>query len=358
MKLSKNSKFVAILLTVLLAFPVSAGDAGSGLYSWYNAFWGSQKDRDAIATCDVDTLNTHLNAGGSTYVPNGGIGIVNISNFLFCQLENTLGIASTTEATGVTGSFTFGSEMFFHAVVSGSVGGASKTDGTNPDAYDFEAQIWGCRGNAAACAATNNFDKLMRVFWTKSADGAVNKGKYYMDQSVMNGMTSAYLTSVTWDMGTAATSRNTEIKTMCTNAYCNPAVNWYGYNYVSGSKIHSEFFQTYPGDVNTAHYESRFAAAFDLDANIAASKAQLVQIANPRAAAAALKNDAITYNHCVSRVASADGEDWDYTAGADCSSLPSVNFPNASIDDIDAWTNASLNGGVAFGTMTAHPANL
>jgi hypothetical protein len=296
--------------------------------------------------------------GSSTYVPNGGIGIVNISNLLFCQLENTLGISATTDASGVTGHFTYGSDMYFHAVVTGSTGGAAQTDGTNADAYDYQAQIWGCRGDATTCASTSAFSKLMRVFWTKTADGTVNKGKFYMDQSVMNGMSGDYLTSTTWDMGTAATSRDTEIKTMCSSNFCNPATNWYGHHHVAGDKINSEFYQTHPGDTNTSHMEGRFAAAFDLAGNIAGSKAFIVMITNPRSAVAAAKNDAITYNHCLSRTATSDEADWDYVPASDCSSLPSASFPNVSIDDVDAWTNTSLNGGVGFGSMAAHPANL
>jgi hypothetical protein len=359
MKLSSRSVLIPVAVTVLIGFPALATDAGSGMYSWYNSFWGDQQDRDAISSCDVTTLNAHINAGGSaTYTPSGGIGIVNTSNLLFCQLENTLGITGTTPSTGVTGSFTYGSEMFFHAVVSGAAGGAARSDGTNPDVYDFEAQIWGCRGNSAACATTANFAKLMRVFWTKNDDGTVNKGKFYMDQSVMNGLSAAYLTSTTWDMGTVATSRYTETKTMCTSAYCNPATNWYGYNHVAGDKVHTEFFQTHPGDVSTSDMEARFAAAFDLQGNIAGTAVTFVSITGPRNAAEALKNDAITYSHCLSRVKTTDGEDWDYTDTSDCSSLPTANFPNLSIDDVDAWTTTSLNGGVGFGGMTLHPGNL
>jgi len=123
---------LALFSLILLCKPLIAGDSGSGIYSWDNAHGGDQKIRDAVATCDTDTLVNAINNSPATYVPNGGIGIMNIPNLVFSTLEKNLKVDGATDS--VTGHFTYGSDFYFNAKVEG-------TKGAHPNTTDSTALI-------------------------------------------------------------------------------------------------------------------------------------------------------------------------------------------------------------------------
>jgi len=195
---------------------------------------------------------------------------------------------------------------------------------------------------------------MMRVYWTQSSDGSVNKGQLFMDRTVMNGMTHGMAEFFVWDMGTEATKRFLEIKEVCL-AYCGSPTNWYGYHEVSGDVVKSSFFQVQPAA--SSGIDSRVAAAFNLANNTAAIQIQFITIANPRDDQ---KNDPVTwdYGKCYTRTATEDGEDWDYHGQLDCDPTLSMSYPGLSTKDVAAINEANVNDGVLFGDMPDHPASI
>lgn len=323
----RTSKLLSIaFLSSLTLLPGNARAADSdGFGQVFNMFWGTESVRQNMKNCVFTDGDQNQ-------------GIIGGVNSFFCHLDKDMGITAATGAAGITKSF---GSMSVHAVVLGAAGGASY------GGYDYQAQVWFCKQTASVtCKNASDFNKAIYVQFSYKSDKTVNKGTMLQDSGVMSGQASGVPVLISWDVGTASTSRSVTVKV----ANFNSGMKLSGLSTISGTVV------TAAMEMVSASAGMRFAAAFDTSTNQVAASFSSTTTSNTT------KNDTITFTgaNCFNRT-SASG-DWTYTPASNCN-LSGVTMPSESISDMNtSWSSASAFwtavGNAGLTNMSQNPSSI